>query len=338
MVAIQYKTGRNVIIVTLIAFTIFIGGAFFLRVVPPSAKDKIADGLLADFVITIPALYYFIVVRPLKIAAKSVLAVISVCCIVAYVVLPQHQRGYLLQLRKLSAVAELLFIIYAAKKFSKIKASYNVHQANFPDPIFNLRAAMVGEFGNSLSIKVLASELAVLRYGLLFWKKEKPGLNQGDTFTTHKDVGYIALWCIFLLAVMVEITAVHLLLMRWNHTAANVLTALSLYGVIFLIADLSAIVKRKIMITNGQLILRTGLRWRSIIKVSNIVSLTKITNDTPPTESCFNGGIIKSSGNVFISFKEPVQVDKIYGVSKQFSSVILNIDNFEAFADSLKLE
>jgi len=338
MVAIQYKTGRNVVIITLIALTIFIGGTFFLHVVPPAVKDKIANGLLADFVVTIPALYYFIVVRPLKIAAKSVLAVISVCCIVAYLVLPQQQRDYILQIRKLTAVAELLFIIYAVKRISKIKASYKINQAKFPDPIFNLRAAMAHEFGNSLGVKVLASELAVLRYGLLFWKKEKSGLTEANTFTTHKDFGYIALWCIFLLAVSVEITAVHLLLLRWSHTAANILTALSLYGTIFLIADLSAILKRKVVITNGQLILRTGLRWRSITGLSNVASLTKINSDNLSIDSCFNGGIIKTSGNVLISFNAPVQVDKLYGASKQFTSVILNIDNFEAFADSLKPE
>jgi hypothetical protein len=332
--AIPYKTGRNILFITLIAFTIFAGGTFMLHVVPAAVKDKIADGLLADFVITVPALYYFIIVRPLKISPRTILLILSICCVIAYLVLPQQQRGYLLQIRKLTALAELLFIIYAVTKFTRIRKLYKTQQLNFADPIYNLRAAMSTVFDDGLAIKVLAAELAMLRYGLLFWKKEKSSLKGSTSFSTHKEFGYVAIWCILLLAVTVEITAFHLLLMKWSNTAANIVTALSLYGAIFLVADLSAMVKRKVLLNGGQLILRTGLRWRIITSTDNVASIKKITGDYLD-EGYFKGGVIKNSGNILITFKQPVQVDKLYGAGNQFGAVVMNIDNFEAFADAV---
>ncbi|MDB5017146.1 MAG: hypothetical protein JWQ84_1978 [Mucilaginibacter sp.] len=332
MQVISLKLNRNIYFITALAFTIFIGGTFMLHVVPPAATNKIANGLLADFVVTFPVLYYFIIVRPLKKSAKSILLVVSICCFVAYVILPQHQKDYILQVRKLTALAELGFIIYALTKLKKINHSYKIHQSVMADPIYNLRSAMADVLGESLAIKVLAAELAVLRYGLLFWRKEKSTLKKSIDFSTHKEAGYVAIWCILIVAMMVELVAVHLLLMKWSNLAANIVTILSAYGSIIIIADLSAIVKRNILINKHQLVLRTGLRWRTVTTPENVLSIKKIVYDHPAEDGLFMGGVFKKSGNLLIMFKEPVQVDKLYGAGKKYTSILMNIDDFDAFA------
>jgi len=331
MTAIQLKSNRNILFITAIALTIFLGGTFMLHLVPAAAKNKIANGLLADFTVTFPVFYYLIIVRPLKVPLKSILLVLSLCCVVAYLVLPAHQREYILQIRKLTLVAEILFIIYAVTKFNKIRAAYKTHQLHFADPIYNLRAAMADVLGDTLPIKVLASELAVLRYGLLFWRKEKSSIKVNATFSTHKESGYIALWCIFLLAVLVEIVAFHFLLRKWSPTSALIVTLLSSYGLILFIADLSAILKRKVLISDHQLILRLGLRWSANTSLSNVSSIQKITYDHKSTDDYFKGGITKSNGNVLITFKHPIKIDKLYGTSKEFSSILMNVDDFDGF-------
>jgi len=227
MTAALAKPTRNIIAITIIALLIFFGGMLMLHAVPVAAKDKFADGLLADFIITFPVLYYFIVIRPLKISAKRLLLVISLSCGMAYLVLPQHQREYILQIRKLTAVAEIAFIIYAVTKFNKLRKIYLAHKSIFADPVYNLRSAMAEVMGDSFGVKIIASELAVLRYGLLFWKKEQAAEGGTSGFTTHRDFGYIALWCIFIFAMMVEIVAFHFLLRKWSNTAAIVVTVLS---------------------------------------------------------------------------------------------------------------
>jgi hypothetical protein len=186
--------------------------------------------------------------------------------------------------------------------------------------------------GDSVAIKVLASELAMLRYGLLFWKKEKAVLKESVSFSTYKESGYIAIWCILLVAAMVEIVVFHLLLMKWSNTAAIIVSVLSAYGAIFLVGDLSAIMKRNVLVIGDQLILRTGLRWRVSTSLGNIYTLTKITNDYQSKDTYFKGGVLRSSNNLLIKFKEPVRVDKLYGSGKEFSSILMTIDDFESFA------
>lgn len=51
---------------------------------------------------------------------------------------------------------------------------------------------MADVFGDILPVKVLASELTMLRYGLLFWKKAKLASKQAVAFGTRKESGYIA--------------------------------------------------------------------------------------------------------------------------------------------------
>ncbi|QEC75738.1 hypothetical protein [Mucilaginibacter ginsenosidivorax] len=323
---------RNIILITIIAVLIFFGGWALLHTVALNMRNKVADGLLADFVVTFPVLYYLIIIRPSQTSAKRLLFIISICSIIAYLILPAQQKAYILQIRKLSAFAELLFVIYAFTKFNKLWLAYKYQKALLPDPIYNLRLAMASTMGHSLGVKVIASELAVLRYGLLSWKKEKPALTQSRSFSTHKDFGYIAIWCILFVAIMVETFAFHLLLLKWSPLAAMIVTGLTLYGVIFLVADLSAVIKRRVEINQTTLLLRTGLRWRAIVDIANICTINKIVNDYHSNNFYFKGGIIKSSGNLLITFKTPVQVDKLYGKSKMTNTILMNIDNYEAFA------
>jgi len=115
--------------------------------------------------------------------------------------------------------------------------------------------------------------------------------------------------------------------------AALIVTILSSYGIILFVADLSAIIKRKVLITEDHLILRLGLRWRAITSLDNVSSIMKITYDHKSEEAFFKGGVTKGSGNVLISFKGPVKVDKLYGQSKDFNSILMNVDHISAFAN-----
>jgi hypothetical protein len=330
MTAIYPRLNRNIASIVFIALAIFFGGLTILHAVPLAVRNKVANGLLADFVLTFPVLFYFVIVRPLKVSAKSLFVVFSVCCGLAYLVLPQQQRGYILQIRKLSVLAELFLIGYAIARFKKLKAAYQMHHAHFADPVYNLRLCMADVLGSSPAIKMLAAEVAVLRYGLLFWKKEQTD-DQYQSFSTHKDCGYVAVWSVLFAVVLIEIVAVHFLLLKWSHTAAMVLTAISSYGTIIFVADLSAMLKRRILINAETIILRTGLRWRAITGIDNIASLQKITNDYASDEPYLKGGVLKTSGNLLITFKQPVRVDKLYGASKEYSTILMHVDNVDTF-------
>lgn len=140
-----------------------------------------------------------------------------------------------------------------------------------------------------------------------------------------------------MVAILVEAVAFHFLLMRWSHTAANIVTILTAYSIIFFIADLSAIIKRQVLINGDVITLRTGLRWRVITTKDNIASMTKPIGEYDADETILKGGALKSGSNLLIIFKEPVMVDKLYGSGKEFKSILMSIDDVKRFIEEVGL-
>ena len=337
MPTFSLKLNKNIISIAILAVAIFTGGLFILHNVAQTHRDKIATGFLCDLLINFPLCYYFIIIRPLKKSPKSLLLVLTICCGIAYLVLPPHQRSLILQVRKLTVVAELAFFIYAFTKIKKIRSAYKIHQLNFADPLYNLRSSMADIFGDILPVRILASELAMLRYGILSWKKEKHLPKNAIAFSTHKESGYIAVWCILMVAVFVEVVAFHFLLMKWSHLAANIVTALTLYSVILFIADLSALVKRQVLVNDDTIILRTGLRWRAITTRDNIAAISKAVSNVDPDGTFMKGAALTSGINLLITFKEPVMLDKLYGARKEYKAILMSIDDTKGFIEALDL-
>jgi len=162
-----YSIPKNIWFAVLIALSIILGGQFLIHHISPLKRDVVATGFLCDMVITFPVIYYFLVIRPLKLRKWGIILVITLCCIVAYVILPEHQRAYIIQLRKLTVLIELGALIYGIRKIGKIRTEYKKMQAEFPDIAYNLYKSLASVFGDGIYVKIVASELTVLRFGLL---------------------------------------------------------------------------------------------------------------------------------------------------------------------------
>lgn len=304
--------------------------------IPLVKRDVMATGLLLDMVITFPVVYYFLIIRPLKLRKWSIMLVISLCCIAAYIILPGHQRSYIIQLRKLTVVIELGVLVYGMRKIKKIRTEYKLLQTTFPDVAYNLYKSMATVFGHSLYVKIAASELTILRFGLLCWKKPRPIPIDSIRYTVYKESNYPLLFGVILFACMIEITGLHLLLLHYSKIAALVVSIMSLYGTIFIVSDLSAILKSPVLIMDDKLLLRTGLRWRTIIVKNNIASLEKIKDSYQPDSDCFKGGVLKSGVNILFTFKHPVNIERLYRKPVSVYKLIMNIDRAEDFIAELE--
>jgi hypothetical protein len=331
-----YSIPKNIWLAALIAITIVLGGQFLVHQIPLAKRDAVATGFLLDMVITFPVIYYFLVIRPLKLRKWSIMLVITLCCVVAYVILPEHQRSYIIQLRKLTVLIELGALIYGIGKIRKVRAAYRQLQTAFPDTAYNLYKSMAIVFGDGIYVKIVASELTILRFGLLCWKKTKQVPVANNPYTVYKESGYPALFGMILFACAVEITGLHLLLLHYSKTAALIVSILSVYGTIFIVSDLSAILKSPVLIMGDQLLLRTGLRWRAMVNKNNVASIEKIKDSFQPDAACFKGGVMKSSVNVLITFKHPVSVERLYREQAMVSQIMMSIDKADDFIMELK--
>lgn len=144
------------------------------------------------------------------------LLVITLCSVAAYMFLPSTQQHYILQIRKLSVLAELGIVVYAITKFRHIKRLYTGLQQQLPDTAHHLQQSIIKVLGNTLAVRLLACELTVLRFGILCWYKTAPIPANAKSFSTHRESGYAALFGVIIGVAMIEIFALHLLLIKYS--------------------------------------------------------------------------------------------------------------------------
>src|ERR1700712_396430 len=150
----SFSIPKNIWFTALIAITIVFGGHFLIHHIPAVNRDAVASGLMLDMMITFPVIYYYLIIRPLKLRKWSIMLVITICCLVAYIILPEHQRSYIIQARKLTVLIELGGLIYGVRKIRKIRAEYKKLKAAFPDLADNLHKSMAAVFGDTIYVKV----------------------------------------------------------------------------------------------------------------------------------------------------------------------------------------
>lgn len=327
MTIVPVSIHKNIWLTLLAALLILGGGLFILHHVPATKKDIVATGFLGDIVITFPLAFYYLLIRPLKLKMRSLFWVISCCLAVGYFVLPAHQQGYIAQIKKLTMFAELGLVIYAVGKIKRINAVYKELKKAEPYNLYLLRKSMVTVLGDIFGIKLMASEISILKLGLMPFGKKEAIPAEATGYSIHKDAGYIALFSIFLFACFVELVGFHLLIAHYSNTAAIIISALSVYGIIIIVGDLTAILKKPVLVMPDRLILRTGIRWVADIDRANILSVEKLRIGFEPDKETFSGGILKSSTNICFTFTEPVNVERIYSKTKVVYKIIMTVDD-----------
>jgi hypothetical protein len=319
---------KNIWFALLSALSILAVGLFLLHKASPIHQDAIASGFLLDMVVTFPVAWYFLVIRPLKLRKWGILLVITCSCTVAYLILPAHQRHYILQLRELIALPEFAMLIYTISKIRHIRREYRRLQATLPDVAYNLHQSMATIMGDTTAVKIIASELTIQRFGLFFWKKQ-PAISGSRRFSTHREIGYAALFGVILFACAVELIAFHLFLNHYSHIAAIIVTILSIYGTLFLVGDFAAVIQNPVLVMDNKMLLRTGFRWRALVDIENIAAIQKVSDSFEPAARCFNGGLMKNRVNVLITFTEPTQLERLYRKPITTNQIVMTIDNVD---------
>jgi hypothetical protein len=320
---------KNIWFTALTAFAILCGGLLIMHHVSPVKRDLIATAFLTDIVVTFPIAYYYLLIRPLKLKKWSIFLVISCCLAVAYFILPAHQRYYIVQLKKLTVCIELGILIYCVSKIKKIIASYRQLRIQSPYSPYILRQSMFNVLGNGIGIKLMASELSILRFGLLFWRKQKDTPLSATSYSIHKESGYIAMFCIVLFACFAELMGFHLLIAHYSKTAAFIVSLLTVYGIVIIVGDLVAIMKSPVLVMPDKLVLRTGIRWVVVIDRDNIIAVEKVRTGFESGEDCFQGGILKSSVNICFTFAQPVSIERIYSKTVTTKQIVMTVDRVD---------
>jgi hypothetical protein len=173
--------------------------------------------------------------------------------------------------------------------------------------------------------KVIAYEAAVLYYGLFSWRA-RPAKNQ-RSFSYDQKVGYGGIIMALVLVTALEIVGLHLLVHRWSHGLAWLLSALGAYGVIWLLADYRAARLRPILAGEDGLHVRLGLRWTLRIPYA-CISAIQPSGTAPPRRGA---GYLKATligpPRMVMELREPLEADGLYGLRKRVQRIGLAVDD-----------
>jgi hypothetical protein len=281
-----------------------------------------------DLVVILPVLYYFLIIKKLQASWLSLIGAIGTSLSIAYFILPISHQNYLHYFEKGLIICELGLLLYILIKIRNIYTSYLQFKQTSFDFIQNIQNAFFQQVGNHFLVRILVSELVMLRYGLFFWvgdKNEKDIENQN--FTIHKESGFVALFVTLLFVAGIETFVVHLIVVNYNLVIAWILTAFSSYSFLFLIAHLVAVQRRVISIHSDKISIRIGFVWNFEIPISNIHEIQKI-NDIPQNQKdTLNlSKFLMTSPNTLIVLKEPMKVYGLYGMNKTTRNICLTVD------------
>ena len=142
-------------------------------------------------------------------------------------------------------------------------------------------------------------------------------------------------------ATAIESIGFHYLLHQWNPVIAWILLILNVYAMIYFIAEIQAMLKNPLVVTEEQVIIQIGLGKKIVVPFTQIDNIAFYKGEllTARRETGIDATVmefIKEPATFEITLKESVKAQLLYGFSKTVSRVYLNVDEERKFYDAVK--
>ena len=201
--------------------------AFLMVRVAP--RPAVEIGAALDVAVTVPALYFLLIVRG---GVMPLISMLPVC------LLGMLRATYLAPGTGWArpAVAAGVELALAALIVGRVRRGLKAGGQS-GDVLERMEAAALETVPSRRLAAVLASELAVFYYAFAAWRRAPHVPTGARAFSVHQQSGVAALFGVLAGVSVMEAALVHLIVMRWSAAAAWVLTALSGYGAVWLIGD-----------------------------------------------------------------------------------------------------
>ncbi len=184
---------------------------------------------------------------------------------------------------------------------------------------------------------MLATEISVIYYGFLAWKKRKLKENE---FSYHKNSTSVSILLGFILVILIETIAVHTLAEKWSVIVVWILTVLSAYTCLQLFSLMRSLSKipTKIDTVNKVLTLRYGFFCEAIIPFEKIKGIELTERGLRTDKSIVAFSVLGSldAHNVVLNLKEKAVFKSFYGIQKTYTSLAFYIDDKHQFKNVLE--
>ncbi|HEX3584142.1 MAG TPA: hypothetical protein VH087_20425 [Thermoanaerobaculia bacterium] len=278
--------------------------------------DIAAWGVTFDLTITIPLVYWFVLVRPGHARPVSLAPIFVVCTSAAALILPRGDQSFLHQLRWVAIPLEILTIGLLVASVWRRRPG-------------GVRERIVGG--------MLTTEVAIFYYALFSWRAEPEVPADAVAISTHKRSGWGTVVVCFVVLIAFESVGVHLLVQQWSVKWAWIWTAMDVYGVLWLIGDYHALRLRPTLIREDEIELRHGMRLNATIARSNVAAVEAITNEAQWKRKGIAKVALLDEPKYLIRLREPVIAESLAGIKRKIEAIAILPDDPAAFERALTL-
>jgi len=225
---------------------------------------------LVDGLIVLPILCFVCLSDKKEAAIKAITYGCLVIFIASFIV-PEKNKFVLTYLESGRYLVLITFLLFEIVTIATVILSVKTSLAKGIDPDKAISEPVERLVGKGVVCQILSFETRVWTYAL-FASRINKGLFEGDKhFAYDKKDGTKSNALGFILLILIELPIVHLLLhFVWSPMAANVITGLTIFGLVFFVAEYRAISIRPVSISNKKITIRYGIFNPFEVELSSI--------------------------------------------------------------------
>ncbi|PEY60364.1 hypothetical protein [Bacillus thuringiensis] len=318
---------------------------YALPIVPAAPKEVVLGSLL-DCMFVIPIITYFFIIRKRYSLTYIVPVVIAGYIFARFIILSDYLQdfpyvSYIIVAGEIAFVCLELFLLYKiVRKLPTIIKKYKEYKSEYSSFSYAIDAAFDATMKRNKLIDIIVTECKLIYYAFLSWREKVP---EGEyVYSYHKKTGAIGVYIMIIHATLIESIGFHYLLHQWNPVIAWILLILNVYAMIYFIAEIQAMRKNPLIVTEEQVIIQIGLGKKIVIPFTQIDNIAFYKDElltAKEGKQVLDATVmefIKEPATFEITLKEPVKAQLLYGFSKTVSRVHLNVDEERKFYDAVK--
>lgn len=315
-----------------LALAIYAVELLILRLPRAEGSRLIALAAATDLTLVVPALFWFLVLRPSGKPVVRALPVFLLSLVGARLVLPADVRSVLTLERFAVAPLELVLMAWVIVKVRRTARGLRGadHALDVPERI---SIALADAFPYRQAGELLATEFSMLFYALASWRRAPHVPDGAVAHFYHRKTGLAAMLGALTGAATVELFVVHLLVHARHPSLAWWLAVPSAFGVLWLLGLTRAAVLRPVLTRNGTIHVRSSVQWRVDIPRDAIAKLETGRGVKAPAKGA--PGALRAmpiaQPNVLVTLTHPLTASGMYGRRREVSVLALALDDPAAF-------
>lgn len=279
-----------------------------------------------DLSVTLPGAYYLLVARP-RHQAQWIVGAVALLGVLRAATLIVPGRVDAVLVGGVVEAAILAFVVVRGRTAWRANGRTG-------DPL--VRLAILGDLFVTVPGvgEVVATELAVIYYAVLSWRRAPHVAPGSRAFSVHRRSGAAMIYAVLAAVCVLETAVLHVLIQHWSAKTAWFITAMDLYGVLYLVAAARAIVLRPTLVDDDTIVLRQSLWWTVTIDRETIADAQLFRGPRAPRTS--PGTLVLASfttPSVRLSLSKPVVARGPWGRRKPVTTIVAAIDDGPGFID-----